>query len=186
VGSSGLVKRNRQPITTVTTVDNALAGTMYAVLGRSKVVRSLADLNIPFPADLPGITEETTFPLDISRVEDRALSDLQSFWGAYAARAQALLSLARARKKRLERITERKEKIIFKLHSPSNPRSTHVDALWGLVYKNSAVRSLNLKLDYITELEIVLDGLTKDFHTYLNIIQTEMTWRMSERRALRE
>jgi hypothetical protein len=159
---------------------------MLATLGRSSVVQTLANLNIPFPADLPGITEETTFPLHIGEVDDRDLSNLQSFWGAQAARVQALLSLARAEKKRLERVTERKEKVIFRFYSPSNPRSTHVDAVWGNVYAHPEVRKLEIKLDKTTELEIVLEGLTKDFHTYLTIIQTEMTWRMSERRTLRE
>jgi hypothetical protein len=179
---------SRRPVvpTTVTTIDGALAGSLYAALGRSKVVQTLADLNIPFPADLPGIDERTTFPLAIGDVEDRDLGNLQSFWGAQTARVQALLALARAEKKRLERVTERMEKRIFRQHSPANPRSVHVDAVWGLVYRNKSVRSLNLKLDNVTALEIALDGLTKDFQTYLSVIQTEMTWRMSERRALRE
>jgi len=186
VESDGFCVRRREPITTVTSVNNALAGAMLATLGRSSVVQTLANLNIPFPADLPGITEETTFPLHIGEVDDRDLSNLQSFWGAQAARVQALLSLARAEKKRLERVTERKEKVIFRFYSPSNPRSTHVDAVWGNVYAHPEVRKLEIKLDKTTELEIVLEGLTKDFHTYLTIIQTEMTWRMSERRTLRE
>jgi len=58
--------------------------------------------------------------------------------------------------------------------------------VWGNVYAHPTVKKLELKLDKITELEVVLEGLTKDFHTYLTIIQTEMTWRMSERRTLRE
>jgi len=178
--------RRYEPITTVTTVDNALAGTAYEVLGRSAAVEALANLNIPFPADLPGITEETTFPLRIGVVDDRDLGNLQSFWGAQAARVQALLSLARAEKKRLERYTERREKYYFRMYAPATPRSTFVDAIWGNVYAQPEIKKLERKLDKITELEIVLEGLTKDFHTYLNIIQTEMTWRMSERRTLRD
>src|SRR5215470_5072833 len=99
--------RYKPIVSTITTIDNALAGSLYESLGRTKAVQTLSGLNIPFPAELPDITEQTAFPLEIGTVEDRTLSDLQSFWGAQAARVQALLSLARAEKKRLERVVER-------------------------------------------------------------------------------
>jgi hypothetical protein len=175
-----------EPITTVTTIDKALAGEMYEFLRRSVVVRTLAGLNIPFPADLPTITEAQVFPIKIGEVEDRDLGDLQSYWGAQFARTNALLSLARAEKKRLDRVVKRREKVFFRQYAPSSPRSTFVDAVWGNVYAHQVIAKLEKKLDAAEALETVLEGLTKDFATYLEIIKTEMQFRMSERRFIRE
>jgi hypothetical protein len=179
-------KPRPQPITTVTTVDRALAGKMYDGLRRANVVSVLAALNIPFPAELPDITEATQVPIKIGDVEDRTLGDLQSFWGAQFARCNALLSITRAEAKRLDRIVKRQEKIIFRQYAPSNPRSTLVDAVWGNVYAHSSLAKLEKKLDSAIALEETLEGLTKDFQIYLDIIRSELMWRMSERRATRE
>jgi len=190
---SDAVKRGTskiRPITskgaTVTTVDKALTGKMYAGLRRTNVVKTLANLNIPFPAELPDIREDQAFPIRIGDTDDRALGDLQSFWGAHFARANALLSIARAEHKRLDRVVKRREKVIFRNYAPSNPRSTFVDQVWGNVYAHVVIAKLEKRLDAAESLEIVLEGLVRDFSTYLDIIRTEMQWRMSERRFVRE
>lgn len=186
VGKRGTSKHKSEPIThrgTVTTIDRALAGKMYASLRRSNVVRTLSQLNIPFPAQLPDIRQDQQFPVRIGDVQDRTLGDLQSFWGAQFARANALLSIARAEHKRLDRVVKRREKVIFRQYAPSSPRSTFVDKVWGDVYAHVAIAKLEKRLDAAEAIEIVLEGLVKDFSTYLDIIRSEMMFRMSERKA---
>jgi hypothetical protein len=175
-----------KPITskgTLTTVDKALAGRMYSGLRRTNVVATLAKLNIPFPAELPDITASEAFPIKITDVEDRALGDLHSYWGAQFARTNALFSIARAERKRLDRVVKRREKIVFRRYAPSSPRSTFVDKVWGDVYAHVLIAKLEKRLDGAEALETVLEGLVKDFNTYLEIIRSEMMFRMSERKA---
>jgi hypothetical protein len=175
-----------EPYAEVTTVDQAFPGEKYRALRRSHAFTLLSELNVPVPGELQDITSEDAFPTRIGTVEDRELSNLASFWGTQYSRAITILSLARAERKRLEAVKAIEEKKIFDTIRPQNPRSTFVDALWGEVYKRPRIRQLGRDLRDMETLETMMDGLTKGFQTYLQIVQGEMTWRMSERRAMRE
>ena len=114
--ANGVVKSGSsrpEPYATVANISDALPSEKYNAIRRSHVFDLISKLDVPFPAELPEISSSDTFPIRISTVEDRELSNLASFWGAQYTHIVGLLSLARAERKRLEAVKGIAEKKIF-------------------------------------------------------------------------
>jgi hypothetical protein len=153
------------------------------VVPRTELLETLARLSIPFPAQMPEITEDNAFPSDITMIQPRELRALQSYWAAQFARVNALLGITRGEKKAQERILDRSKKRLFRIFAPERSSKVYVDALWGKVQASKRIANLERELDNLIRLEEALDALTKDFQMYVNALDRESMWRMAEMRV---
>src|SRR5947209_10617557 len=179
-----LRKKKRKPdITTVVPIDQRLIATIYKG-NRSRALEQLSKLNIPFPAKLPDIDSEHQFPVDITRINNNELREKLSYWASQFARVNALLGLARGRRKKLDRYVDRQKKILFKMRAPTGTRSKYVDAIWGEVQATQSIARLERMYDTAIEMEEALEALAKDFSKYVEILQADLMWRQSEMKLI--
>lgn len=155
---------------------------MEMVVPRTELLETLARLSIPFPSQLPDISQEDAFPTDITRIQPRELRSLQSYWAAQFARVNALLGITRGERKAQERKTDRAKKRLFRIFAPERSSKVYVDALWGKVQASKRIAEMERELDNLLRLEEALDALTKDFQMYVNALDRESMWRMAEMR----
>lgn len=152
---------------------------LETVIPRTELLETLASLNIPFPARMPDITEEETFPSDVTMLGPRELRSLQSYWAAQFARVNALLGITRGEMKAQDRLVEREKLKLFRLYA--QPR-TLKDVTLGKVLASKRIGEMERNLDDLVRLTEALDALTKDFQMYVNALDRESMWRMAEMR----
>jgi hypothetical protein len=153
------------------------------VIPRTELLETLANLQIPFPAQLPDITESEAFPTDVTALSPIQLRSLQSYWAAQYARINALLGITRGERKAQDRKVDRAKKRLFRVFAPERSSKTYVDALWGKVQASKRIANMERELDNLIRLEEALDALTKDFQMYVNALDRESMWRMAEMRV---
>jgi hypothetical protein len=170
---------------TVAPIDHKLLASLYNYLPRVRVLERLATLQVPFPAELPPVRSENAFPLDVTVIGDGNLRQLASYWTAQFARVNALLGLARGEHKRLDRKVSREKQILFVMYAPDRKSTAFLDKVKGQIQKNKRISLLERKLDEIIAAEESLETLARDFKAYVEILESETTWRMSERKMIR-
>jgi hypothetical protein len=180
-----MLRKKRKPdIFTVVPLTQSLIQGMYAG-NRNAALERLSKLQIPFPAQLPDIDATHQFPLNITRVNNNTLRNLLSYWSSQFARVNALLGVAKGRHKKLDRYVEREKKKRFRMIAPSTPRSKYVDAIWGEVQASTRIGKLEKSLDEAIQMEELLTALTRDFSTYVEVLQADMNFRMAEMKMVR-
>lgn len=153
------------------------------VVPRTELLETLSRLSIPFPAQMPDITEGDAFPTDVTMIQPRELRALQSYWAAQFARINALLGITRGEKKAQERKLDRAKKRLFRVFAPERSSKIYVDAIHGKVQASKRIANMERELDNLIVLEEALDALTKDFQMYVNALDREMMYRMAEMRV---
>jgi hypothetical protein len=173
-------RKKRPDILTARSIDKDTLGKLYTGLERNTALKRLASLEIPFPSQLPDITADDSFPIDVTRISGQHLRRQLSYWTAQFARVNALLGLAKGRKSVLERKVDREKKIRFKIVAPSQKSKTYVDAVWGDVQTSQNIAKLEKLLDMAIEIEEALNALARDFSKYSDVLQAELMYRQSE------
>lgn len=180
------MKKPKTDVFTVVPLNQNIIAGMYAG-NRNDALERLSKLQIPFPAQLPDIDAVHQFPLDITRVDNNKLRNLLSYWSSQFARVNALLGVAKGRHKKLDRYVEREKKKRFRMLAPSAAtRSRYVDSIWGEVQASTRIAKLEKLLDEAIQMEELLTSLTRDFSTYVEVLQADMNFRMAEMKMIRQ
>ncbi len=143
-------------------------------------IGTLKEFGIPRPRRLPELSADDQFPRDITRLSDKDVRTLMSFWTAYYAYANYQLGKAIGRKLVYNRLLERRRAILFEKFKPEKKTSDWSQAIEGRIMMDKEVKHLTMELAKAESLEAALNPLVWDFKAYADVASRDITARVHE------